>query len=403
MLSVSQIQEYTTRYLLIPRVLHCKTSDRRFHFVLPSIVHTRGRARQHYTLELVVMADTVKPAHEALRAIVVGAGPAGCIVALALKRAGIDVSMVERDVVVAVKGGGGPIILGGVAQTACAILGVPFDKIVTSGGRPCSQLNLRYGNVTAAMDWDHWAKRGVVSPAGMRKEIAAALRSLVEQEGIRVTTGVSISSFKEESTGVTLLPTATSSTAAVEPLHADFAIACDGVNSVIRHQIMGPVAGAKQLVGFTAFGFITRVPSEEITSAQATALRDVRDGTTATYYYTPCSSGCAVLLVPYDATHVAMYFFCKDAAPSVAAALTAANAKALKGATPSQQKVIMHALLSEFAFSAYPELVAAWEGLDVSDEAAYPSITARIAALPKPQLISSGGKVLLVGDSGWPM
>jgi 2-polyprenyl-6-methoxyphenol hydroxylase-like FAD-dependent oxidoreductase len=339
-----------------------------------------------------------------VRVAVVGAGPAGCVVALALRKAGVEVDLLERRDKEAISAGGGVVFLGGASVAACAILSLPLERVFTVGGRPITHMKLRFGGTTTAVvGWDHLAPHGAVSRACIRKELSAALLSAALDAGIKLTAGVAVQSVSEDGDGVALAVEAAGASIS-DVRRYDAVVACDGVNSRIRKQLLGQARGEKQLFGYTACCFTAPVPTAAADdSPAADALRAIAADHSFVIYTTPGPTGLMVALSPFDAERVTYFVVVKEAAPAVAAEVARVGGSAVKGLAPPQQKAVADALLRQWAYREYPELEVAVRHADVRPEAEYAPVTSRLAALPNPELISPGGRVILVGDAGWPM
>ena len=216
-------------------------------------------------------------------------------------------------------------------------------------------------------------------------------------------------SYTEDSDGVTLhfddeharCDSNISKAPTGSPVRVDFIVAADGVNSAIRKRLLGPIDGEKVPFHYTLVGAFIRVPTEaEDTSLGADLLRDVATGHSVIAYQTPCSSGTTVIMTPHDGARVAFCCIMKDEGPSISHALEQAGIPVLKGAPPVAQKAFLSSILGEWAFEQHPEIRVAVDAMDTSVSAVHPPVTARLAAIPKPRIVSIGGRVLLIGDAG---
>ena len=131
-----------------------------------------------------------------MRAIVLGAGPAGCAAATALHRAGFDVAVYERDAVSSRRSGGGLYVCPN-GFAALDALGLPRSVVAAAGGFPLEAMTARCGGTVGGMlDLTGHAAAGYPFATVLRVEFAAAIRAALPA-GVPVVCGAPATAVRE--------------------------------------------------------------------------------------------------------------------------------------------------------------------------------------------------------------
>ncbi len=166
-----------------------------------------------------------------MKAIVVGAGVGGLTAAIALRRQGVDVEVLESAPVTRTSGGGL-----GIASNATKVLrALDIDLPALGVGRVCAEFDLRTatGRPIRAMPI-----RSIAAELGSpvvnvrRRDLVAVLRHALAGSPVRH--GVEVTRYDQDDAGVSV----TCADGRVRT--GDVLVGADGIRSVIRAQLTGP-------------------------------------------------------------------------------------------------------------------------------------------------------------------
>ena len=169
---------------------------------------------------------------------IVGAGPAGITAGLALRRAGVDVTVYERaDKVTPL---GGAIILNAVGLTIMRRLGVDIEDIYNGVNAEFRRYD---GHVRARITVDpallERAKASGWQSGMMRKELYARMLDAVPDD--LIVPGHEMDRFEQDSDGVTVFFTNG------ERVRTKVLVGADGIYSKVRNQLFPDTAAPKRL------------------------------------------------------------------------------------------------------------------------------------------------------------
>ena len=193
-------------------------------------------------------ADVKHPA----KVIVAGAGIGGLTAAIALRRAGLEVSVFERAAELGEVGAG--LLLAANAQKALAKLGLA--NAVARLGTPASAGEVRSwrGEVLASIPAAELEKKvGSPSAAVHRADLQALLVGEVEERTLCL--GAEVEGFEQYQSGVTV------SLAGGSQEQADILVGADGLRSRVRAGLFGPEQ--PRYAGYTAWRAVVE-PKEEL-------------------------------------------------------------------------------------------------------------------------------------------
>ena len=185
------------------------------------------------------------------RVIVAGAGIGGLSAAIALRRAGFEVAVLERTPELGVVGAG--LLLAANAQKALGRLGLA--RAVGGLGTPASVLEIRSwrGRVlTGNPAGDLEKKVGTPSVAVHRADLQALL---IREAGGTLRLGAEVEGFRQDEGGVTV------SLAGGGEERADLLVGADGLRSRVRASLFGPAR--PRYAGYTAWRAVVD-PEEEL-------------------------------------------------------------------------------------------------------------------------------------------
>lgn len=188
-------------------------------------------------------------------ALVIGAGIAGPVAAMALQRAGIDVVVHEvRPTPPADEGTWLTIACNGLD----ALAAIGAHRVATSTGfaTPANRLMSRKGTALRTFTIGDPLADGTVSHTVKRAHLARALAEEAERRGISIHRGRELVAATVTEHGRAMATFADGTTAT-----ADVLIGCDGIRSVVRDAI-DPAAPPPRYVEMVNFG--GRVPAEEL-------------------------------------------------------------------------------------------------------------------------------------------
>jgi 2-polyprenyl-6-methoxyphenol hydroxylase-like FAD-dependent oxidoreductase len=176
------------------------------------------------------------------RVLVVGGGLSGTAAALSLRRAGIDVDVLERETVWRATGTG--ITLMGPALRALERLGVLEQCLREGGGTSEMSLFDVDGNLLEQLHLDGLLGPDYPAVGGMmRPALHRILAGAAVDAGVAVRTGVSVASLQQRPDGVDVVLTdGTSGT-------YDLVLGADGLRSQIRELVFGADAPQPQALG----------------------------------------------------------------------------------------------------------------------------------------------------------
>jgi 2-polyprenyl-6-methoxyphenol hydroxylase-like FAD-dependent oxidoreductase len=186
------------------------------------------------------------------KVVVAGGGIGGLTAAIALRRAGFEVSVFERAAELREVGAG--LLLAANAQRALAKLGLA--EAVARLGTPASAAEIRSwrGHVLASIPASELEKKiGTPSAAVHRADLQALLVGEVEERTLRL--GAEVEGFEQDQSGVTL------SLAGGSQESADILIGADGLRSRVRAGLFGPEQ--PRYAGYTAWRAVVE-PEEEL-------------------------------------------------------------------------------------------------------------------------------------------
>lgn len=187
-----------------------------------------------------------------MRVAVVGAGIGGLTAAIALGRAGADVTVFERARELREVGAG--LLLAANAQKAFAKLGL--QQAVGRLGTPASAGEIRSwrGEVLASVPMEELERRvGAASAAVHRADLQALLSREMGEEPLRL--GSACVGFEQDERGVTVL------LADGREEHADLLVGADGLRSTVRARLLGP--GEPRYAGYTSWRAVAE-PDDEL-------------------------------------------------------------------------------------------------------------------------------------------
>lgn len=183
-----------------------------------------------------------------MRALIAGGGIGGLAAGVALRRAGIDVLVLERAARIEEVGAG--LSLWANAMLALRCLGV--EERVAEAGSILTRLTTVSSIGTTIQNLDLGAinqQAGADSVCAHRADLQRTLAEALPSTAIR--TSAACMSFTEESDGVSVL------LENGETERGDLLIGADGIRSVIRRQLLGDVA--PRYAGYVALRGIARV------------------------------------------------------------------------------------------------------------------------------------------------
>ncbi|THV37038.1 FAD-dependent oxidoreductase [Glycomyces buryatensis] len=176
-------------------------------------------------------------------AIVIGAGVAGPVVALALRKAGIE-SVVYEPYAPGTGSRGGPITLASNGQNALAVVGA--DRAVKQAGHPTPRMIIQSGSgkVLGAMDDDPDLPPRITLT---RADLIEKLQESAVEQGISIVYGRRFVGAVD--TGRSVIARFDDHTTA----EADLLIGCDGIRSTVRG-IIDPAAPSPRYTGLIGLG-----------------------------------------------------------------------------------------------------------------------------------------------------
>ena len=185
------------------------------------------------------------------RALIVGGGIGGLVTAIALQRAGMNVSVFERVKEQQEVGAG--LTLWANAMQALQKIGLP--ELLPSIGQPLSRsciLSWR-GDILSETPMKALAERyGTPLMAVHRADLLAVLLKAVGENVVQ--SGVAFTGFRQDETGVRL------QLAGVEEVPGDLLVGADGIHSSIRAHLCG--ATRPRYAGYTAWrGVVSTTPA----------------------------------------------------------------------------------------------------------------------------------------------
>jgi len=188
------------------------------------------------------------------KAIIIGCGIAGCVLALSLKKAGID-SVIYEAQKTPLDHVGLVIYLGPSGGNVLKTLGL-YDKVQQSGST-CAKVtfNNHVGKNIVSVDLNnHKQTFGANTIAIKRGEINKILREEVNSQGIKIECGKKLKNIEitKEKTVIAFFEDGTNT-------QGDFLIGCDGINSSTRQVIM-PDAPHPEYTGSFVVGGTTDTP-----------------------------------------------------------------------------------------------------------------------------------------------
>jgi 2-polyprenyl-6-methoxyphenol hydroxylase-like FAD-dependent oxidoreductase len=186
------------------------------------------------------------------KVVVAGGGIGGLTAAIALRRAGFEVSVFERAAELREVGAG--LLLAANAQKALAKLGLA--EAVSSLGTPASAAEIRswHGEVLASIPAAELEKKvGTPSAAVHRADLQALLAREVGEGRLRL--GAEVEGFEQDQSGVTV------SLAGGSQEQADVLVGADGLRSRVRAGLFGPER--PRYAGYTAWRAVVE-PKEEL-------------------------------------------------------------------------------------------------------------------------------------------
>lgn len=220
--------------------------------------------------------------------------------------------------------------------------------------------SMRWGNVVVKAPFQEFLEAGTTSRVYRRADVARVLRSMVTRAGIKVTSNAKVSSVAEDAAGVTV-----NFTDGREPARASLVVACDGANSLIRHQLLGHEKAARQPYHQTAVGFFARVPESD-DSESAASLKAFSEGSEVRIYTS--SDGVVMLSCPFAEGVVSCNPFFLDDSAATKAACARFGVPRIKDAPPETILSITRELFSGYMFKAYPETRAMLNGVIRRDD-----------------------------------
>lgn len=193
--------------------------------------------------------------NENKKAIIIGCGITGPVLALSLKRAGID-SVIYEEQDAPLDHVGLIIYVGPSGCNVLKTLGL-YDKVKQSGSACKSvEFNNHAGKNIVSVDLGNYEQRfGAGTIAIKRGEINRILREEVDSQGIKI-------EWKKRLKDIQITKGDGSAIASFEngtKSHGDFLIGCDGINSLTR-QIIMPDAPNPQYAGSFVIGGTTDTP-----------------------------------------------------------------------------------------------------------------------------------------------
>ena len=186
------------------------------------------------------------------KVMVAGAGIGGLSAAIALRRAGFEVAVLERAPELGAVGAG--LLLAANAQKALGRLGLA--EAVASLGTPASAGEIRSwrGEVLASIPAGELDKAiGSPSAAVHRADLQALLVREVGEGTLRL--GAEVEGFEQDESGVRV------SLADGSEERADILVGADGLHSKVRAQLFGPEK--PRYAGYTAWRAVVK-PTEEL-------------------------------------------------------------------------------------------------------------------------------------------
>ena len=186
------------------------------------------------------------------KVIVAGAGIGGLTAAIALRRAGFEVTVFERTAELREVGAG--LLLAANAQKALGKLGLA--EAISSLGTPASAAQIRSwrGEVLAGIPAAELQKKvGGPSAAVHRADLQALLVGEVGEGTLRL--GAEVEGFEQDESGVRV------SLAGGSEERADILVGADGLHSKVRAQLFGPEK--PRYAGYTAWRAVVE-PREEL-------------------------------------------------------------------------------------------------------------------------------------------
>ncbi|WP_299573581.1 NAD(P)/FAD-dependent oxidoreductase [uncultured Williamsia sp.] len=184
-----------------------------------------------------------------MRALVVGGGIGGPVLAMALRRSGIDVTVLERSAFHARDGGSWFTVTPNGLSALAAV--DALDPVRTLGSSTTGNLVLgATGRRLGVIGLGAPLPDGTPALSFRRPDLAAALLDLARDRGVQVVEGARVTSASSgpDDASVTLDDATT--------LSADVVIGADGIHSVVRRAI-DPTAPTGRYLGLVNFGGIT--------------------------------------------------------------------------------------------------------------------------------------------------
>jgi len=181
-------------------------------------------------------------AYSGRKAIIIGGGIGGVTAAIALKRAGLDVTVYERAEELREIGSGLPLWTN--ALRALHILGLT-DELDISGAQVRSvRITTWKGDTLADTSNDkHLKKLGTITIVVHRAELLALLLKTLGEEHVQL--GMTCVGFTQDVAGVTAI------FSNGQEVRGDVLIGADGIHSIIRTQLFGIIK--PKYVGYTCW------------------------------------------------------------------------------------------------------------------------------------------------------
>ncbi|MBD5380504.1 FAD-dependent oxidoreductase [Clavibacter sepedonicus] len=214
-----------------------------------------------------------------MRALIAGGGIAGLACGVALRRAGIAATVLERRDA-ATDEAGSWLQVAGNGMAALEALGL--GEVASGLGEPSGRLRTHAadGRTTADMPFGPRPGRGPSARTLMRAELHGILRQEAERQGVDIIRGARVTSAEQDVHGASLV------TATGERHSADLVIGADGVRSAVRATILPPdpaaAPAAPTMVDIVGSAAAASLPEEYAAPAGTLQFRFGRDCFVAT-------------------------------------------------------------------------------------------------------------------------